>query len=260
MTIPIKPFLISTPRTGSNLFSHMLYLLAKKNWNCQTDLNEYFRPEQFQKNGVTHNIRLPHYYCVINNQIERRYDCDQNRSQIPYNKRLEILSQLPEVHLIKAHSFHLNDEIISYLINRNYTIFFIHRHDKLSQFLSFLIAEHNNKWIYKKNDPESHKMIYSRKLLNRFVKYLELFYELKSSLNGYSVVYEDFIKNGGDQQSILTLTGLTAEINTEQNWTFVPSKYYDHPENLIMNRVEWENDKPFVVKELSRFNDTFQKT
>lgn len=260
----LKPLIIATPRTGSSVFCYHLFQLAKKNWGFESSLAEFFLQTWVEETNGEIKYSPPYYYVLENNSVIHRRKNDEFKDDSiatsSREQKLHLLSQCRDVHLIKIIAHQISDVALEFFKNRNFTPFYLHRRNKLEQFLSFSACKNHKKWQFRKDDPPVTGIWYERENFELFLENLVRFDDIRKNkfITGFDIYYEDFINAGADQAAILSLTGLTADIDHQaEKYQYAMSKYSDKIENLIVNKEDWNKDREEIIGILYKYD--FQK-
>lgn len=230
----MKPILITTPRTGSNIICQKIFNISKLNFDYISNLNEFFnvnsiiQKKYFLKNSIIHQTEAIRVYS----------DWAKDEKIKIQLERLEML-KINSNYMIKLFPINIHQNIEEF-ITKEYDLIFLERKDKIKQFLSYLSLfsepkkshnEKNNPYIVKKikfSYERLHEFLYMQKEYNKF----------KEKYKGETLYYED-LENSMTEENIshaLNWTDLKI-INHESQ--FQKTNYIDNIENLIENNDEW---------------------
>jgi LPS sulfotransferase NodH len=250
----MKPIVITTPRTGSDLFCKILGNLSQQHFNYKNILYEFFtisphwREEFVKENNTIICKNFCHDTSYKWNDINSWYDSAREEKL----KRLELLKDDTN-YLIKIYPVDLEDEINEVI--KQYDYIYLERKNKFKQLLSILAATHTKLYHFNKNDNfKIEEIYYDKKLVDIFFTTLEKYKKFKEDHPSvYPVVYyEDFIANGANEDFIIKLLNLPITKYQSLDHTRIPSQYSaENIEDLILNKSEWLEDRDSIIKKLS---------
>lgn len=242
----MKPILIATPRTGSNLIGEQIGSLAKQWWDYKGYLNEFFSVDIqklskatikdgkifFEQLGFTDKP-----WC--NPDVERR-----RRLQMIGNDHSYMIKIMPPQY----------GEVMRNWISKNYDPILLERRDKKAQLLSWMATRTNGIWMHHKVDPKKINQIqYKREWVEDLIENLIAYKQFKINFpKAPVIVYEDWQQLGSDQDALIKLLGLEAKPYAPLAILTKPTPYISDPEELIVNRQEWLNDKPKIIEKLNQ--------
>lgn len=243
----MKPFLITTPRSGSTLIQAMLFNIAKQTSNFKADLiepwtiTELFKPTYTVSNGTVQLERMERvgHKWFNNRRAEKLKVIDLIKDDPSYMMKLFPVDIEPEIEMI------MND----------YDVICLERNDKVHQMLSWVLLWETNKSHYKVDDTGVIKSFtYNRFHATEFIRHLEHYKKFKDTHKNYKILYyEDFINEGANEAALCKLLNIEYNITPMQIKT-KPTPYANKIENLIINKKDWLEDKPFLLKEIQKYS------
>lgn len=258
----MRPILITSPRTGSNIVCDKLFNIARDNFSYTNNLYEFFNINKIVQS--LYSIENNEIICNLNVRVYTKWY--QNKYELQID-RLNLLKKTHGNYMIKLLSLDVMDEVLEYIFS-NYDPIFLERKDKINQFCSWLVLytaqrkAHNmrmrplnevSQLNYKKDYLTDFIFIlqeYDRiKALHKSIfltKYNERHYE--ETMRRITLFYED-IKY--DVSEIRLANYLNLRCNNLKNYIdyFLPTPYAEAEtlEDLIDNQDEWQKDKPLLL-------------
>lgn len=249
----MKPIVITTPRTGSDLFCKILGSLSQQHFNYKNVLYEFFtivphwKEEFIKENGIIKSKGFSNTLHVWND-VNTWYHSARDEKL----KRLELLKD-DNNYLIKLFPEDIEPEIQEMI--QQYDYIYLERKNKFRQLLSVLAATYNKKYHFQTNDNfEIKEIYYDKKLVDKFITTLEKYKKFRDDHPSiHSVVYyEDFVNYGANENAIITLLNLPIIKYQELNHNRIPTQYaLENIEDLILNKNEWLEDRDSIIKKLS---------
>lgn len=245
----MKPFIIiTTPRTGSTVITDLLYNLTKSAVGYKGNLWEFFSVDP-----QTHNV-----YEMINGTVVRTSHSKPNAewwTEPAESIRLERLEMLKYNHryMIKLFSSHSHPEIIDFIKPR-FNIIFLERKNKIHQILSILALLQKNKAHYLNDDTDKvSSIIFDKATVDRAIVALTYYYQIKSTLKGKTVFYEDFIKHGFSEETLKKRLNLSINDYVPLDIRTKATPYVNkNPEDLIINKDLWLEHRQDIVDQLQK--------
>jgi hypothetical protein len=245
-----NPVLIATPRTGSTVMAKMLYNIASHQYGSKNYLNQYLTVtphyrEKFDKiNGMIQSLSYVRKKDAFHEDFKYR--------DVIIKNRLEILKNDVK-YTTKIFTQDFNAESYTFF-REHYDFIFVERRNKMEQLLSFCTMMETNSFQYR--DGESVKKCYfSFNEAMTFFGILMHYIKIKN-LNPTAPViyYEDFMELGGNTVALMSLLKIPVQVLPEKIKIDTIKTPYDHSiEDLIVNKEEWYQAKPTIIKLLKTF-------
>jgi LPS sulfotransferase NodH len=240
----MNPILITTPRTGSNLATTLLYSIANQCWGYKNNLYEYFHVSDYYRNVYKNNGTKVYIDSYERNIGKWCHDPRAERLQ-----RLQLLNG-DYKYMIKLMPKDLEPEIID-VMAKHYDVVFLERRNKLEQLISYFTLASVGKSHYNNDDPKVERITYLPSTVERFIKTVQYYDEVKSRFNGVTIYYEDIINGGSDEQCMLNLLNIQCSVRSRIIPT-IPTPYaVDDRESLFTNLSEWQRDRAHIMSLLS---------
>lgn len=249
----MKYIVITTPRTGSTMITSMIADLARQWWDSKGYLGEYFT--------------MTHLYSQQWEMVNERITCTSYVRHQPHNypqpptleeknqernRRLHLL-QSDNNYVFKIFSLDMTSEIQDY-VKQNYNIIYLERQNKLDQLLSFLGIVSSGVAHWADSSKKLNKIHYDKSVFAYLSKALNHYYYLKTVMPGQTVIYEDFLNRGANQQSLIEILDLPRMDFVPLNWHYVPTPYDQQPQNMIANHEQWQLDLPDIIAQFDKYN------
>lgn len=247
----MRPVVITSPFSGANHFCNVFVTLLKQWYNCNGYVHSLITPESDK------DVKIEYTDGIIkftSNGI-RRGESNSPDDPVRHNKwianrknGMQALLTSPN-HLLKIYPFGndilLNDSksIRSFTNEFNYKIMYFERRDKLHQLLSDLSLSPtlpHTKEI---------KVFYDQRRAFDFIEMLENIKLIKSELPALTIYYEDFIKHGHNEDTVIELLSLD-----KKEYTPAVYKSYEFKqltENNILNKQSWQSDRDEILARLT---------
>lgn len=241
----MKPIVITTPRSGSNLFCQMLGNLAKQHYGYKDNLYEVFTVIPLFKGGF---IKVDG--CIKSTGIERTGVKWYESAREEKLKRLQLFEN-DHNYLMKVFPSDLEPEIED-MIHNNYDCIYLERKDKVGQLLSLFGLFQTNVSHHKDNSKQINEIYYDKKITEDFIAAVAKYNRFKASCPSKypTVYYEDFIANGGNELAVIQLLNLPISVYIPEQAATIPTPYLSNIESLIVNKDEWLADKDTIIKAL----------
>jgi hypothetical protein len=247
----MKPFIIlTTPRTGSTVATNLVYNLTKSSVGYKGNLWEFFSVDQ-----LTHNT-----YEIINGTVVRTSHSKPNAiwwTESVDSIRLKRLEMLKYNHryMIKLFPGHCHTEIIDFIKPR-FNVIFLERKNKIHQILSILSLMQTNKPHYLTDDVDKiNSIMFDKTIVDSVIGKLTQYYQIKSTLTGKTVFYEDFVKYGFSEETLKKQLNLSITDYVPMNIPTKATPYSDkNPENLIINKDLWLEHRQDIVNQLQELD------
>ena len=243
-----NPVLISMPRCGSTVTGKMLYNIAHHRYGSKNYLNQY-------------TTVLPQYYS----EFERRdgriqqvtYRREKNGFFKEFENRAAVIHERVQLlqgdtrYTMKLFADDLTPEILEFL-QAHYDFIFLERRDTLAQVLSYSTMMVTNRHEYRQVDQFSHSYFDIRHCL-LFLNYMIQYKRIKKQNPAAKVIYyEDLMELGGNTAALQQLLGLPVEpVPAALAIDTVPTPYKSDLEDLLINRDEWLEHKPTILRLLA---------
>ena len=243
-----NPVLISMPRCGSTVTGKMLYNISHHRYGSKNYLNQY-------------TTVLPQYYS----EFERRdgriqqvtYRREKNGFFKEFENRAAVIHERVQLlqgdtrYTMKLFADDLTPEILEFL-QAHYDFIFLERRDTLAQVLSYSTMMVTNRHEYRQVDQFPHSYFDIRHCL-LFLNYMIQYKRIKKQNPDAKVIYyEDLMKLGGNTAALQQLLGLPVEAVPETlAIDTVPTPYKVDLEDLLINRTEWLEHKPTILRLLA---------
>jgi hypothetical protein len=244
----MKPILFTMPRTGSSIIAKLLGNLAKQHYGYAPPLDEYFTIIPAYKAEFKEDDNNIIKYTAFDRVNSVWFD-DAHKIKLD---RLQMLKNNPYLYMIKIFPIDLIPEIEEYI--KTFDIIYLERRNVLHQLVSFLNLCVTNKAEYKKSDKKVSNIIYYPKHADAFINdhyhpYCEF---KKNNPSKFPVLYyEDFMSMGRNEKALINLLGL--DINNYEPLkadTIITPYTSENLEDLIINKKDWNNDKPRIIDAL----------
>lgn len=243
--LKMKPILITTPRTGSNIICEKIYNISKLNFNYVSNLNEFFnindiiQKKYFLKDSIiqqTEAIRVYKNWAKgekINIQLER----------------LEML-RANSNYMIKMFPINIHPAVEEF-VTKEYDLIFLERKNKIKQFLSYLALfsepkqahnEKNNSYIVK-------KINFRYERLNEFLWIQAQYEKFKEKYKGKTIFYED-LENSMTEENLAYLLNLKKLNIVNYETRFTKTEYEKDIELIIENNELWQVAKVKHFKDI----------
>lgn len=243
----MKPFLVTTPRSGSTLIQALLFNIAKQTSGFKSDLiepwtiTELFKPLYSVKNGIVYLEKMERvgYKWFDDKRTEKLKVVELIKNDSSYMMKLFPVDIEPEIKIIME----------------DYDVVCLERRDKIHQMLSWVLLWETNKSHYSKDDTSSiTSFTYNKFHATEFIRHLKHYKKFKDTYKNYKILYyEDFIDNGSNEDALCKLLNLECTISPMEIRT-KPTPYVDNIENLISNKEDWLRDKEFLINELKKYS------
>lgn len=245
----MKPFIIiATPRTGSTVITDLLYNLTKSAVGYKGSLWEFFSVD-----SQTHNV-----YEIINGTVVRTSHSKPNDkwwTETAESIRLDRLEMLKHNHryMIKLFPSHCHSKIIDFIKPR-FNIIFLERKNKVHQILSMLALLQKNKAHYLTDDTDKvGDITFDKATVDTIIGILTDYYQIKSTLKGKTVFYEDFVKHGFSEETLKKRLNLSINNYVPLDIKTKATPYGNkNPENLITNKDLWLEHRQDIVDQLQK--------
>ena len=272
----MKPIVVTTPRTGSKLFCHMMTSVATQHYGYKGSLGELFTIVPFFRTRYQYanNVISAKFTQRIDTQAARGYSHKTDGKWFTsvrdeQLKRLSWISDEDAVYLIKIFPIDIEPEIEEEITTK-YDIIYLERRDRLRQLISYFGMHQsrtkeshyyvkqlaNNKNFLEINTIE--ELRYNKKITTAFLRSAMIYQEFKQTYPSKypTVYYEDFIAEGANEQAIVKLLGLAIDVQINDS-RIVPTPYKSsNPEDLIVNQSIWLENKPDIIRKLNNIYGT----
>ena len=265
----MKPIVVTTPRTGSQLFCHMMTSVATQHYGYKGSLGELFTVVPFFR------TRYQYVNNVISAKFTRRISTQKgdgtwfSSARDEQLKRLSWISDEDAVYLLKIFPIDIEPELEEE-ITKKYDIIYLERRDRLRQLISYFGMHQsrtkeshyyvkqlaNDKNFLKTNTIE--ELRYNKKITIAFLRSALIYREFKQTYPSKypTVYYEDFIAEGANEQAIVKLLGLAIDVQISDP-RILPTPYKSsNPEDLIVNQSIWLENKPDIIRKLNNIYGT----
>ena len=246
----MKPFLVTTPRTGSTIIQSLLYSLSKQHFGYKGNLDEPFTITELFKakyERVDDVVKTTEYQRIGKKWFDNKRDI-----------KLEFINLIGDDHnyMMKLFPIDMEPELLSMMEN-NYDVICLERRDKIHQALSWVLLWETNIAHYKVDDHRivtslRYNSFHAREMLRHFKAYKEFKEYYKKPFK--TVVYEDFMEQGGNEDALIKLLDLPIENYEPMKMVTKPTPYNNDLENLIVNKEEWLSDKEDLINEIKKYS------
>lgn len=243
----MKPILITTPRTGSNIIVSWLYDIAREYWGYKNVLYEYWTVIPEYRNvysRVNDTVEITDYQ-----RVNRRWFNSVDEIQ---QSRLELLAN-EQCYMIKIMTLELTPLVREFC--RHYDKIYLERRRKLDQIYSYMGVLATNITHYTADSQSKPTLLYNREKVFNLLKLINVFYDYRRDNPGNTVYYEDFISNGANATALNRLLDLRLPDTTRldnQVKSSVPTPYNCDPESLIINYADWKRDRTSIVAAINQ--------
>ena len=242
----MKPFLVTTPRTGSTIIQSLLCNLSIQKFGYKGNLNEPFTITELFKatyERIDDVVKTTKYERVGKKWFDNKRDI-----------KLNFIDLIKDDHsyMMKLFPIDMEPELLE-LIENNYDVICLERADKVHQALSWVLLWETNKAHYRVTDNHVISSVtYNPFHANEMLRHLQAYQEFKNTFSKpYKVlVYEDFMALGGNEDALIKLLDLPIDNYTKMQMVTKPSPYLDNLENLISNKEEWFADKENLISKI----------
>lgn len=242
----MKPIILAaTPRSGSTVIQELFYPLARDLFGYRGDLRQYFTviPE------IKTDYRVDDQGVI---RYEGRYEWDREWCDVRVEKprRLGMLESNAHRYLIK---FFPSDVIrwpaIMDHISRNYQPLYIDRRDRLRQFISYITRMQikRSHFVVGSQDRVGRSVVYRREDLDHFCYIIDCFQKYRSANPGRTILYEDFIAQGGDARALAELANIPLPEDDLPLPSTMPTPYDRSHEDVLINADEWRSDLGWII-------------
>ena len=248
MTERVIPIIITTPRTGSYVFTNQIYNVYKHFNIVKSNLLEYFT---IIKHYESHYAYIDNVLAKVSH-VARSSKWFDNARDIKL-QRLDVLKNDPN-YLIKLFLGQCEPEVVDF-VSAYYKPIYLERNNKVAQILS-ACSINSNPAHYNNSNTIAEKFMYDRTMVDYILRELEKYYQFKSSNESITFYYEELLKVNFSQDYICYKLDLPI-IDVRYNIETVATPYSgNNIEDNIINIEEWNRDKEWLISELSKYGDS----
>jgi hypothetical protein len=246
----MKPFLVTTPRSGSTIVQALLTNLSMQKFGYKGNLHEPFTITELFKakyERVNDVVQTTEYERVGEKWFDNKRDI-----------KINFVNLIKDDHnyMMKLFPIDMEPEMLE-MIENNYDVICLERSDKIHQALSWVLLWETNKAHYKIDDNQViSSVVYNSFHAREMLRHFKAYQEFKNSFKKpYKIlVYEEFMSLGGDEDALIKLLNLPIDNYIKMKMETKPTPYLDYLETLIVNKEEWLRDKESLLTEIKKYS------
>ena len=231
----MRYIIITTPFSGANHIAENLFNLMKQWYGCRKFLHSFLNVKH--KEDVVYLDGTIYYEYQYNFENTKWFQFKRILHD-SIDKKIQFLLNSPN-HLITLHiDKNLQVEIkhLPILFNDlGYTPIFIERKNKLHQILAYVNFSVTH---------QSDRIPYFSEMFKTLIDKLKEFKDLKKTINGKTIYYEDFVALGADENALIQLLNLDNKPFTPAN---IENRFFEFTEDNIIPGKKWREDREEIL-------------
>jgi hypothetical protein len=240
-----NPIILTLPRTGSTIITKLLFNIAHHLYGSKNYLNQYtcVIPDYIEHFDRVDGVIKSVYYEVNKDSFKKR---TFHREKI-VRDRIKLMGEDVKY---TTKIFATDLSAASYIFfKNNFDFIFLERRDKISQLLSYCTMTETNKSEYRNGETLEETYFNFDMCMSYFHQLRRYAFYKRINPEAPVIIYEDFMNLGGDTAALQKLLNLPVEdIPQTLKIDTIPTPYNKNIEDLLVNKNEWLEHKPTIVK------------